>query len=161
MLNKKRVKLNAILIVAIIIVSICIFAALRSADKSSVGSEIHIYNINISEDNQRNIWKHSEKNKLSYELVLAIYQTESENDSFFNNINKEIEELAYFRDYWTELGYPDEIVYSLILISKERGINGCLDFMKNNDSYELNNYVQKVTEYKFFLEQISYADNSL
>ena len=161
MLNKKRVKLNAILIVAIILVSICIFAALRSVDKSSVGSEIHIYNINISEDNQRNIWKYSEKNKLSYELVLAIYQTGIENDSLSNNISKEIEELAYYRDYWTELGFPDEIVYSLILISKERGIKGCSDFIENNDVYDQNNYVQKVTEYKFFLEQISYADSTL
>ena len=162
MFNKKRVKLYVILIVCIIIIPICIFAALKSADNSSEESEIHIYNISISESNQRDIWKYSEKNKLSYELILAIYQTESENDYLFNNFNEEIEELAYFRDYWTELGFSDEIVYSLILISKERGIIGCSDFMKNNDSYDLNNYVQKVTEYKFHLEQIrNYADNIL
>ena len=160
MFNKKKVKLCAILIAGIIIIPICIFAALNSDDNSSEESEIHIYNISISESNQRDIWKYSEKNELSYELVLAIYQSEIENVSSINNIYEEIEELAYFRDYWTELGFSDEIVYSLILISKERGIIGCSDFMKNNDSYDLNNYVQKVTEYKFYLEQVrSYADN--
>lgn len=159
MFNKKRFILYAILIAIVIIIPICIFSDLKSVDKSSVVSEMHIYNISIIESNQRYIWKQSEKNKLSYELVLAIYQTESENTSLFNNINEDIEKLAYFRDYWTELGYSDEVVYNLMLISKERGINGCLNFMKNSDSYDLNNYVQKVTEYKLRLDQMSLADN--
>lgn len=29
----------------------------------------------------------------------------------------------------------------------------CITFMQNNDSYDLDSYVQKVTEYKYYIEQ--------
>jgi len=160
MYNKKRLTLYSFLVAIIIIILICTFAVLKADDNSSVEYKMPVYKISISEDTQCDIWKQCEKNKLSYELVLAIYQTEGKNTSKFNNIKEEIENLAYFRDYWTELGFPDEIVFNLMLLSKERGIEGCKTFMKESDSYNLDNYVQKVTEYKYYLEQMNFADIS-
>lgn len=120
---------------------------------SSTDYEIPVYNILMSESTQRYIGKLCEENRLSYELVLAIYQIEGTKDTKIDGITAEIEKLVYFRNYWTEQGFPDEIVFDLMLLSRQRGIEGCRIFMKNNDSYYLDNYVQKVTKYKYYIEQ--------
>ncbi|NBJ14491.1 MAG: hypothetical protein FNP40_02740 [Dehalobacter sp. 4CP] len=112
----------------------------------------------MPENTQRDIWKLCEKNKLSYELVLAVFQIEGDNNMQIDSIKAVIEKLAYYRDYWTEQGFPDEIVFNLMLLSKQRGIEGCKVFMENSDTYESDNYVQKVTEYKYYLEKID-SDN--
>jgi hypothetical protein len=85
--------------------------------------------------------------------VLAVLQTEGNNNISIFNIKAEIEILAYYRDYWVYQGFPDEKVFDLLLLSKQRGIEGCLTLMKNNYPYDLDNYVQKVTRYKSDLEQ--------
>lgn len=108
--------------------------------------------MSISESTQRDIWKLCEENCLSYEMVLAIYQVEGNTNPQIDNIKADIENLVYFRDYWTEQGFPDEIVFELMLLSKQRGIEGCKVFMEANHSYDLDPYVQKVTEYKYYLE---------
>jgi hypothetical protein len=120
---------------------------------SSNNYEVPIYHIPISEQTQRGIWKLCEDNHLSYELVLAVLQTEGNNNISIFNIKAEIEILAYYRDYWACQGFPDEKVFALLLLSKQRGIEGCLTLMKNNYPYDLDNYVQKVTRYKSDLEQ--------
>ena len=120
---------------------------------ASNGDEAPIYKISISENTQRHIWELCEKNQLSYELVLAIYQIEGNNNTQIDSIIAKVGKLAYYRDYWAEQGYRDEMVFDLMLLSEQRGIEGCRIFMKDSDSYELDNYVQRVTEYKYYLEQ--------
>jgi hypothetical protein len=132
---------------------ICSFATQKVEGISSIDYEVPIYKISISENAQRNIWKLCEENHLSYELVLAIYQVEGINNTQIDNIKADIEGLAYIRDYWTEQGFPDETVFYLLLLSRQRGIEGCKIFMKDNNSYDLDDFVQKVTEYKYYLEQ--------
>ena len=128
--------------------------AVQTAEgSSSIDYEVPIYKINMSEDTQRNIWKMCEESHLSYELVLAIHQIEDSNATQIDNVKAEIKNLAYLRNYWTEQGFPDEIVFDLMLLSRQKEIEGCRIYMKNNDSYYLDDYVQKVTEYKYYIEQ--------
>lgn len=123
-----------------------------SMETSSADSEVPIYEIAMSEDTQRDIWILCEANNVSYELVLTIYQIEDINNYQMDNMRAQIEKLVYYRDYWTELGYPDEIVFDLVLLSHQRGIEGCIIYMKDNDTYDTDSYVQSVTEYKYNLE---------
>jgi hypothetical protein len=108
----------------------------------------------ISENAQRDIWKLCRENDLSYELVLAIYQIEGNNDTQIDSLKVEIENLLYLRNYWAGQGFSDEIVFDLMLLSRQRGIEGCKKYMEDNESSELDEYVQKVTKYKYYLEQI-------
>ncbi len=119
-----------------------------------IGEEVTIYKISIPENTQREIWKLSQENGLAYEFVLAIYKVEIDKNIQMGSVEAEIEELVYLRDYWDKQNYSDEIVFDLMLISRQRGIEGSIVFMKDNESYELDEYVQKVTEYKYYLNQI-------
>lgn len=126
---------------------------IQDVAESSPVDEATIYNITVSKNTQHNIWEICQSNNLSYELVLAIYQIEDNKNTHFDRINADVEKLVHLRDYWSEQGFPDEIVFNLLLLSRQRGIEGCIAFMKDNDAIELDGYVQKVTEYKYFLEQ--------
>lgn len=137
----------------VVLMLVCSSTVLKAVGVSSCDYEIPLYKIHISENTQRDIWELYENNHLSYELVLAIFLTEGKNDIQIDSIKAEIEELAYFRDYWTEQGYPDEYVFDLLLLSRQRGIEGCIMFMKNTDPDERDEYVEKVTECKYFLEK--------
>ncbi|MCM1567694.1 hypothetical protein [Dehalobacter sp. 4CP] len=150
--------LLSLITLVILILIICPLVVPKAAESSAIGYEVPVYNIPIPENTQRDIWKLCEKNKLSYELVLAVFQIEGDNNMQIDSIKAVIEKLAYYRDYWTEQGFPDEIVFNLMLLSKQRGIEGCKVFMENSDTYESDNYVQKVTEYKYYLEKID-SDN--
>ena len=125
-----------------------------SSETMSDSYEVPIYKISISESTQRYIWKLCEENHFSYELALAVYQIEGNYNTQIDSIKAEIEKLVYYRNYWTEQGFPDEVVFDLVLLSRQRGIEGCKIFMEDNDSYYLDSYVQKVTEYKYYLEQM-------
>jgi len=153
MFNARGLMWYTFLIPIIIFILSCPLAFPTAAVNSSNSYEVPIYQIPISEKNQHDIWKLCEENHLSYELVLAVFQTEGFNNISIVNIKTEIEILAYYRDYWDYQGLPDEIVFDLLLLSKQRGIEDCITLMKDNYAYELDNYVQKVTEYKYYLEQ--------
>jgi len=153
MFKVRRLIWYIFLVAFVILILICTLAFQKTNKDSSIRYEIPIYLIPISEETQSDIWKQCEKNNLSYELVLAIYQIEGDSVFQTTNIKTEIESLVYFRDYWSKLGFPDEVVYNLMLLSRSRGIEGCVIFMKDNESYNLDNYVQEVTEYKYYLEQ--------
>lgn len=114
---------------------------------------IPIYNISISEVTQREIWKLSKKENLSFELILAIYQAEGIDSKPIDEIKADIGKLVDYRDYWAERGFSDEVVFDLMLLSKQRGIEGCITFMEHNNSYNLDSYIQKVTDYKYYLEE--------
>jgi hypothetical protein len=86
-------------------------------------------------------------------LVLAIYQVEGIIDMQIENIKEEIDQLTHIRDYWAAQGIPDEIVFDLTLLSRQMGIEGCEAFIKENESYHLDAYVEKVAQYKYNLEQ--------
>jgi len=120
---------------------------------SSDDYEVPIYKIPVPESVQRDIWTLSEDNNLSYELVLAIFRIDNVTNYQIGNIKAKIESFAYYRDYWSDQQCPDEIVFDLMLLSIQRGIGGCVIFVKNNNSGEMDDYVQKVTEYKYYLEQ--------
>lgn len=141
------------LIPVIIFILSCPLAFPTAAVKSSNSFEVPIYQVPISEKTQHDIWKLCEENHLSYELVLAVFQTEGINNISIVNIKTEIEILAYYRDYWACQGFSDEIAFDLLLLSKQRGIEDCITLTKNNYAYEFDNYVQKITEYKYYLEQ--------
>lgn len=126
----------------------------KITEVSVIGEEITIYKISIPENTQREIWKLSQEHGLAYELILAIYKVDSDKNIQMGSVKAEIEELVYHRDFWDEQNYSDEIVFELILLSRQRGIEGSIVFMKDNESYELDDYVQKVTEYKYYLNQI-------
>lgn len=59
--------------------------------------------------------------------------------------------LNYLREYWQDKGYSDEYVFSLMLISYNRGIGGCHKYINKNGFNNI--YVNKVYEYKVNLEQ--------
>lgn len=111
------------------------------------------YEISISESTQQYIWKLCEENEFPYELMLSVYKVEGFDNLKLGNIKSDIETLVYYRSYWAKQGYLDEFVFDLILISRLRGIEGCRTFMKHTESYDLNDYVQAVAEYKSSLEQ--------
>lgn len=68
------------------------------------------------------------------------------------NITVGIYYLAYLRDYWTEQGYSDEDAFPRMLISYNRGVQGCKKYI---EKYGIDNsYVDKVYELKIELEQI-------
>ena len=142
------------LIIIISLIFIYYLSVQKAAGSSSVDYETPIYMIPISENIQLDVWKLCEKHHLSYELVLAVIHIEGVNSIKIDSIQVEIEKLAYFRDYWTGQGYADEIVFDLMLLSRERGIEGCKIIMKDNNSNYNDDYVQKVTKYKYYLEQI-------
>jgi len=153
MLNVKRLIWYTFLVAIVIMILICTLAFHKTNKDSSIGIEVPIYLIPISEETQRDIWKQCDDNNLSYEFVLAIYQIEGDSVYLTNNVKTEIESLVYFRDYWSKQGFPDEVVYNLMLLSRSRGIEGCVIFMKDSESYDLDNYIHEVTEYKYYLEQ--------
>lgn len=141
------------LIAIVVITLICSLGVKKAEGSTSIDYEVPIYNISISENTQRDIQKLCEKNHLSYELVLAIYQTEGVSNIQIDEVKADIEELVYIRDYWALQGFPDEVVFDLMLLSRQRGIEGCILYMQETDNYYLDSYVQKVTEYKYYLEQ--------
>jgi hypothetical protein len=49
------------------------------------------------------------------------------------------------------------MVFQLILISRQRGLEGCIIFLNDNDSSDYDKYIQKVIEYKYYLEQYPQA----
>ena len=112
-----------------------------------------IYEIPISESTQHDIWELCEENEFPYELMLSIYEVEGLDNIKHDDIKADLKNLVYYRDYWGKQGYPDEYVFDLILISRLRGIEGGLTYMKYKESYDLYNYVQAVAEYKSYLEQ--------
>lgn len=66
-----------------------------------------------------------------------------------DNITAGVYYLAKLRDTWQ--GYSDEEVFSLMLISYNRGIQGCKKYVEKYGTE--NDYVTKVYEYKIMLEQ--------
>lgn len=122
---------------------------------SSISGEATIYNISMLENTQRDIWTLCQQNNLAYELVLAIYQIEGDNSIHIDSIKAEIEKLVYLREYWAQQNFSDEIVFDLMLLARNEGIEESIISMKDNDSYGSDNdYVQKVTEYKNYLDQM-------
>lgn len=137
----------------IILMLICSFSISTVAEKAPIAYETPIHQIPVSESTQRDIWNLCEENSLSYELVLAIFHTEGINYEQLDVIKTEMKKIVYLRDYWAKQGFPDERVFELMLLSRQRGIEGCLNYLKDNESYSLDNYVQKVTDHKYYLEK--------
>lgn len=153
LIARGRIRYTFLIPIAILML-ICSLTVHKTAGSSFNGYEVPIYKMITSENNQRDIWKLCEENHLSYELVLAVFYIDGVDTTQIDNIKAEIEKLANHRDYWTGQGFPDEDVFDLMLLSRDRGIEGCKIFMNDSDSYHLDDYVQKVTEYKYYLEQI-------
>jgi hypothetical protein len=166
MLTTRRLLQYIFLIPIVILILLCPLVISTAAENSSLDYEAPIYEAPIyevpfSENIQHEIGNLCENNRLSYELVLAVYQVEGDNSTQTEDIKAKIEKLASYRDYWAAQGYCDEIVFDLMLLSEQRGIEGCAAFMENNNSYKQDDYVQKVTEYKYYLEQIDCVDESM
>lgn len=68
-----------------------------------------------------------------------------------HNIKAGIWYLNYLRSYWQNQNYSDEEVFSLMLLSYHKGINGCKKHMKK---YGLqSSYVDDVLQNKIIIEQ--------
>lgn len=107
----------------------------------------------IPQSAQDNIQTLCVENELSYELVLAIFQVDGISDFRIANIKAEIASLVLIRNYWIDQDFSNEGVFVLMLLSRQRGIEGCILFMNNNDSADHDSYVQEVAQYKYALEQ--------
>ena len=154
----QRVLVRYVILIPILVLVIIYFLAFHNTEANTevvekVVYEAPIYSINLTESTQHDICEMCEKNKLSYELILSICQIEGINNTQKQDIEVLVEDLVYYRDYWTDLGYPDEIVFDLMLLSRQRGIEGCAAYIQDNGFYEINTYVKSITEYKFYLEQ--------
>ena len=67
-----------------------------------------------------------------------------------HNIKAGVWYVDYLRNYWRELGLPEEEVIYLTLISYNRGIAGCTNYVEQHGLN--NNYVNEVLEKKYFYE---------
>jgi len=148
-------RLNHYKLLVPIIILIVIFSLVVNDAEAivSVEKDRPIYGMPISESTQHYIWILCEGNEFPYELILSIYEVEGFGNLKLDNIKSDIETLVYYRGYWAKQGYPDEFVFDLILIARLRGPEGCRAFLKHTESYDLNDYVQEVAEYKYYLEQ--------
>jgi len=153
MLIKKGFICYVLFILIVILILICILAAQKVETVASVDYKAPIYKISTSESTQLDIWKLCEENHLSYTLVLAIFQIEGFYEKKIDKIQAKIEKLAYYRNYWSVQGYPDEDVFVLMLFYEQREIEDSKNFTMNNYFYTPTNYVQKVTECKYYLDQ--------
>jgi len=121
LIARGRVRYTHIIPIAILIL-ICSLTVQKSTVISSSGYEAPIYLIPISENIQRDMRELCERNNLSYELVLAVFHVDGVDTTQIDNIKLEIEKLAYLRNYWAELGFSDEDVFDLMLLSRDIGI---------------------------------------
>src|SRR5659263_368594 len=153
LIKKKFTKITFIVGIIILIFISPIFSNTLSSMFSNSDSVGSIYNVAIAGDTQQNIWKFCEGKDFSYELLLSIYHVDGINDRAIQEVEKDIAELTYLRDYWTGKGYADEDVFNLVILSRDMGIEGCKDYVKENPNYKDNEYLKSVTEYKYYIEQ--------
>lgn len=119
------------------------------------------YNIPIPVSAQEIIGRLGDEAQLSTELILAIFFAEGMSDFGLTHLENEINSLVVLRDYWSSQGYSHETVFVLMLLSRDRGIEGCLIFMADNDSADDDPYVQGVIKIKYELEQAIYSFDEL
>jgi len=112
--SRRSIKYMILIIPIISLMLICPSSVQTSAEVPSADYKVPIYKILIPENTQHDIWRLCEKNNLSYELVSAIFQIDGDNNAQIDDMNAEIEELAY------------------------------------NGSYDNDNYIRKVTAYKYY-----------
>jgi len=127
--------------------------SIQQANEEAVSYEMSIDLITIPENIRHELRRLCEENRLAYGLVVAIIETDAKFSNRMDEIEAVVEELAHYRDYWTTEGYPDEIVFDLLILSAQRGIEGCKSFITDNRAYGQDDYVQKVTAYKYYLDQ--------
>lgn len=133
----------------------------EKTNTDALNYEVPIYLIPIPENTQREIWKLSQENHLAYELVLAILQIDAHYNTRMDEVKAVIEELASYRNYWREQDYPDEMVFDLLILSAQRGIEGSKGFIARNNAYDQDDYVQRVTAYKYYLDQNQHTDDGV
>ncbi len=142
----------------ILIIIVVAFLAIGSTNAISLPkSNVSTDNTSISEEAQLSIWDLCEKNNLNYELVLSIYHVEGITNPTNETIKDDMSKLTTIRDYWSTQGIGDETVYNLTLISWQRGLEVGKSFAENKTvaDLEADDFVQKVTVYKYYLEQDS------
>ena len=154
MLDKKKYIITTfiVVIVTLIFISPILSNKVSAIFSSSEGSGSS-YIVATSAVTQQNIRKLCEEQDFSYELLLSIYHADGINNTVIREVEKDIEELTYLRDYWADQGYADEDVFDLMIISRDMGIEGCKDYVKGNPKYNDNEYLKRVTEYKYYIEQ--------
>ena len=153
LINKKFIKATFIVGIIVLIFISPIFSNTLSSIFSNSEIASPIYNVAIAADTQQNIWKLCEEKDFSYELLLSIYHVDGIKNRAIQEIEKDVVELTYLRDYWAGKGYSDEDVFDLMIISRDMSIEGCKEYVKENPDYKDNEYLKKVTEYKYYLEQ--------
>ncbi|HZK71228.1 MAG TPA: hypothetical protein VFD03_06880 [Clostridia bacterium] len=141
-----------VVIIALIFISPIFSNTLGSIFSNSINAS-PIYYVATAEDTQQNIRKLCEEQDFSYELLLSIYHADGINNRAIQEVEKDMAELTYLRDYWAGKGYGDEDVFDLMIISRDMSIEGCKDYVKENPNYKDNEYLKRVTEYKYYLEQ--------
>lgn len=154
MLIKRKITKTTFIVGIIILIFISpIFSNTLSSIFPNSGSTGPIYNVAIATETQENIWNLCEEKDFSYELLLSIYHADGISDRAIQDVEKDIEALTYLRDYWSDKGYADEDVFDLTIISRDMSIEGCNDYINENSDYKDNDYLKKVSTYKYYLEQ--------
>ena len=153
LIKKKFTKITFIVGIIILIFISPIFSNTLSSLFFNSDIAGPIYNVAIAKDTQQNIWKLCVEKDFSYELLLSIYHADGINNRVIQKVEKDIAELTYLRDYWAGKGYADEDVFNLVILSRDMGIEGCKDYVKENPNYKDNEYLKSVTEYKYYIEQ--------
>lgn len=144
---------NILFILILIMILIIAFTAQKVESYSFDSSDVHPYYNAIPINTQSNIRLLSADKNLSYELVISIFYVENITDYEFDKIKSRIETYALYRDYWVDQKYPDEMVFELMLLSIHKENDSSSGFITDDESAETDDYLQKVLEYKCYLEQ--------
>ena len=149
----RELKRSVFTIQIVVLMLICPIFVSSGVENASVHDEAPFFQMPISNNVQNDILILCDENRLSGNLVLAIFYIEGIHPETTAEIKTEIAKLVYLRDYWALQGIPDEVVFDLMLLSRQRGIEGCISYMESTNAYDLEDYVKKVTEYKYYLDQ--------
>lgn len=144
---QKRLWIQSAFIAAVVIIGLLYISMGNTTDTIVMaGDSSPIYEIPIEDSMQTYIGELCQEHDVSYELMLSIYVTENATTFVRETVKGDIIELANRRNFWKQKGYPDEIVYDMLL-----------DFRWNTTKAEnrflVEDYAATVTEYKSYLEQ--------
>ncbi|MBT9139143.1 MAG: hypothetical protein DDT31_01724 [Syntrophomonadaceae bacterium] len=72
----------------------------------------------------------------------------------YHNVTAGIWYLLYIRDYWAQYEFDQQHIYSLVLLSYNRGIGGTKSYVRRLGQVAFqNSYILKVSNYKYMLER--------
>lgn len=143
----KKLWVRYAFIVAVVIIGLLYLSIGNTTGTVALASDpVPIYQIPIDDSMQAYIWELCQEHDVSFELLLSIYMTEDRTTLERETVKSDIIELANRRNVWTQMGYPDEIAYDMLLDFR-------WNTTKEENGFLIEDYTKIVTEYKSYLEQ--------